>query len=160
VTRPPCGIPARTLPPCDLEWGHDGIQHANGCDGFLAREHDAEHLDRQRVVAIAGATGTPIIVLMAARANPAGFLAVAQALASGEAKHPGRGLGPSADQDVGDHTEAGVRHAIKAHASGARIGGLTIDVETGLPHAGLAAARGILAVQRAAELATAGGSGQ
>jgi hypothetical protein len=43
-----CGIPAMTLPPCDLEWGHDGDMHANGGDGFYARDHLVEHHRRQR----------------------------------------------------------------------------------------------------------------
>ena len=43
-----CDIPARTLPPCDLPWGHDGDMHANGGDGFYAVEYDDEHRRRQR----------------------------------------------------------------------------------------------------------------
>ncbi len=43
-----CGIPARSLPPCDLPWGHDGDMHANGGDGFYARDHLEEHHRRQR----------------------------------------------------------------------------------------------------------------
>jgi hypothetical protein len=43
-----CGIPARTLPPCDEEWGHDGDMHGNAGDGFYAHEYDAEHHRRQR----------------------------------------------------------------------------------------------------------------
>jgi hypothetical protein len=42
-----CGIPAMTLPPCDLPWGHDGERHANEGDGFYAREFEAEHRRRQ-----------------------------------------------------------------------------------------------------------------
>lgn len=42
-----CGIPARTLPPCDLEWGHDGDMHGNRGDGFYAAQHLAEHRRRQ-----------------------------------------------------------------------------------------------------------------
>jgi len=42
-----CGIPAMTLPPCDLPWGHDGDMHANGGDCFYARDHDEEHHRRQ-----------------------------------------------------------------------------------------------------------------
>lgn len=42
-----CEIPAKTLPPCDLEWGHEGRMHANGGDGFYAREYDDEHRRRQ-----------------------------------------------------------------------------------------------------------------
>jgi len=42
-----CGIPARTLPPCDLEWGHDGDLHANAGDGFYAREYASKHRARQ-----------------------------------------------------------------------------------------------------------------
>ena len=43
-----CDIPARTLPPCDLEWGHAGDMHANAGDGFYAREHEEEHRRRQQ----------------------------------------------------------------------------------------------------------------
>lgn len=43
-----CGIPARTLPSCDEEWGHDGDMHGNAGDGFYAHEYDAEHHRRQR----------------------------------------------------------------------------------------------------------------
>jgi len=49
TTNRKCGIPAQTLPPCDLEWGHDGDMHANGGDGFYARQHDHEHHVRQRI---------------------------------------------------------------------------------------------------------------
>jgi hypothetical protein len=42
-----CNIPAGTLPPCDLEWGHDGEMHGNLGDGFFAREFDDEHKTRQ-----------------------------------------------------------------------------------------------------------------
>jgi len=42
-----CEIPAMTLPPCDLEWGHDGDMHANGGDGFYAEQHLDEHRHRQ-----------------------------------------------------------------------------------------------------------------
>ena len=42
-----CAIPAGTLPPCDLEYGHDGDMHANCGDGFYARQHDDEHHARQ-----------------------------------------------------------------------------------------------------------------
>ncbi len=42
-----CAIPAKTLPPCDLEWGHAGEVHANGGDGFYAREYAEEHHKRQ-----------------------------------------------------------------------------------------------------------------
>lgn len=45
--RGACGIPARTLPPCDLEWGHDGDMHGNGGDGFYASQHLEEHRRRQ-----------------------------------------------------------------------------------------------------------------
>lgn len=48
-----CGIPAKTLPPCDLEWGHAGDQHANSSDGFYARDYDAEHRARQQLRAAA-----------------------------------------------------------------------------------------------------------
>jgi hypothetical protein len=46
-----CGIPARTLPPCDLEWGHDGDMHCNGGDGFYARDYEVEHHARQCITA-------------------------------------------------------------------------------------------------------------
>jgi 8-oxo-dGTP pyrophosphatase MutT (NUDIX family) len=36
-----------TLPPCDLEWGHDGDMHGNGGDGFYAEQHLEEHHRRQ-----------------------------------------------------------------------------------------------------------------
>ncbi len=60
-----CGIPAKTLPPCDLEWGHAGDQHANGSDGFYARDHDTEHHARQ----ILRATAFQLNGLGAARAR-------------------------------------------------------------------------------------------
>lgn len=44
-----CEIPARTLPPCDLPWGHDGCRHSNGGDGFYAEEYNAGHEARQHV---------------------------------------------------------------------------------------------------------------
>ncbi len=48
MSRPKvCRIPAMTLPPCDLPWGHDGDMHANGGDGFYARAHEDEHHRRQ-----------------------------------------------------------------------------------------------------------------
>jgi len=47
MADPLCGIPARTLPPCDLEWGHEGDLHGNAGDGFYARDHDDEHHRRQ-----------------------------------------------------------------------------------------------------------------
>jgi hypothetical protein len=47
-----CGIPARTLPPCALEWGHGGRMHGNAGDGFYASEYDEEHQDRQSIVAV------------------------------------------------------------------------------------------------------------
>ena len=82
-------------------------------------------------------------------ANPVGFVVVARALASGEIKHPGRGLGPSDDQRVTEHLDALGRHA--GRAPGTAIDELAIDADTGLPHAGLASARGVLAIQRAEE---------
>lgn len=42
-----CKIPAKTLPPCDLEWGHEGDMHANCGDGFYARDYLDEHHRRQ-----------------------------------------------------------------------------------------------------------------
>jgi hypothetical protein len=50
MARKKCGIPARRLPPCDLEWGHDGDMHVNEGDGFYAREYLGEHHRRQSVV--------------------------------------------------------------------------------------------------------------
>ncbi len=87
----------------------------------------------------------PRLVLEAAAANRYAFELLAQALAGGELKHPGRGLGPSPDQSTADHLCALHRHADRAVDLGPT---LTIDHETGLPHAILAAARGLLAVQR------------
>lgn len=55
----PCDIPARTLPPCDLPWGHDDRMHANAGDGFYARDFEAEHVIRQhcrRLLLLAHAT--------------------------------------------------------------------------------------------------------
>lgn len=43
-----CGINSRTIGACDLEWGHDGDEHANSGDGFYAQDHDGEHHRRQR----------------------------------------------------------------------------------------------------------------
>ena len=45
-----CGVPARSLPPCDLEWGHDGDLHGSAGDGFYARDYDEEHHWRQGVL--------------------------------------------------------------------------------------------------------------
>lgn len=47
----PCGIPAQTLPPCDLPWGHEGDMHGNLGDGFFAPEYLSEHHRRQRELA-------------------------------------------------------------------------------------------------------------
>ena len=47
-----CNIPAGTLPPCDLEWGHDGDMHCNLGDGFYAARHLEEHHRRQRIRAL------------------------------------------------------------------------------------------------------------
>lgn len=94
------------------------------------------------------------LVLESFDANPVGFAVVAQALASGEVKHPGRGLGPSDDQRVFDHWAAQHRHTGAAYNT--VTGQLAIDADTGLPHAGLAAARGVLAIERAAQAATSG----
>ena len=44
-----CEIPARTLPPCDLPWGHEGRMHNNDGDDFYAEEYAAEHAERQHV---------------------------------------------------------------------------------------------------------------
>lgn len=96
-----------------------------------------------------GALDLVVEVLPAIVANPAGFRVVARALTSGEVKHPGRGLGPSAEQRVTDHLDALGRHA--GRAPGVGIDELAIDADTGLPHAGLASARGVLAIQRAEE---------
>lgn len=59
-----CNIPAQTMPPCDLEWGHDGDQHANAGDGFYARDHDKEHHRRQHR---ARRRPLPVNVLLGAR---------------------------------------------------------------------------------------------
>lgn len=101
----------------------------------------------------------PRLVLEAAAANPHGFDVVAHALAGGEGKHPGRGLGPSPDQLVVDHLAALQRHAhhlVEDVPGGVVVAAdqvvdftLAIDPDTGLPNAGLVAARGILAIQRA-----------
>ncbi len=45
-----CKIPARTLGPCDLEWGHDGEMHASEGDGFYNRDYEEEHKQRQRII--------------------------------------------------------------------------------------------------------------
>ena len=42
-----CGIPGMVLPPCDLEWGHDGDIHSNAGDGFYGRAYLDEHRRRQ-----------------------------------------------------------------------------------------------------------------
>jgi|SRR6185295_1186678 len=42
-----CGIPSRTIGACDLEWGHIGAEHANSGDGFVARDYEDEHRQRQ-----------------------------------------------------------------------------------------------------------------
>ena len=48
-----CGIRAAGgmvgFAPCDLEWGHDGEQHASKGDGFYSRNTLEEHQRRQRV---------------------------------------------------------------------------------------------------------------
>jgi hypothetical protein len=46
-----CGIPAHTLPPCDLEWGHLGDMHSSGGDGFYAVDYDGVHEQRQQEAA-------------------------------------------------------------------------------------------------------------
>lgn len=43
-----CKIPARTLPPCDLKYGHKGDKHSNAGDGFYAPEYNLMHHARQR----------------------------------------------------------------------------------------------------------------
>jgi hypothetical protein len=90
-------------------------------------------------------------VLPAVVANPVGFRVVVQALTSGERKHPGRGLGPSPDQHVAQHVAALGRHGEKACDLYRAVAPLALDADTGLPHAGLAAARGVLAIQRASQ---------
>ncbi len=45
--KKPCGIPAKTLPPCDLEWGHEGQTHSNGGDEFSAPQYQTTHRVRQ-----------------------------------------------------------------------------------------------------------------
>jgi len=47
VEKVRCNIPARSLPPCDLDWGHEGDLHGSAGDGFYARDHDDEHHRRQ-----------------------------------------------------------------------------------------------------------------
>lgn len=32
---------------CDLNWGHDGMIHYNGGDGFYSRQTEEEHRRRQ-----------------------------------------------------------------------------------------------------------------
>ncbi len=32
---------------CDLEWGHDGMVHYNGGDGFHSRQNEEKHRQRQ-----------------------------------------------------------------------------------------------------------------
>jgi hypothetical protein len=131
------------------------LRHAQGHAPELARRAVQERiagvlrpLDAEQLEAV-------LAVLPAVIANPDGFGVVARALTSGEVKHPGRGLGPSADQTVGDHLAAELRHAKRSaapHDVGAWLAGrdveLAIDPDTGEPHAGLASARGVLAVQR------------
>lgn len=112
----------------------------------LAHVHAAlERLDAAQLAAVDA-------VLPAIVANPDGFTVVARALTSGECKHPGRGLGPSPDQSLYQHLAALGRHAAATCNPLTRQPALhlRIDTDTGLPHAGLAAARGVLAIQRAA----------
>lgn len=121
------------------------------------RGDDAELLELARRI--------PRLVLEAAAANPHGFEVVAHALAGGQVKHPGRGLGPSADQKVRDHIAALERHAADMYweSLDGQQRELMIDADTNLPHAGLASARGILAIQRAdldARAAEMPGSGE
>jgi len=43
-----CDLPARTLPPCDLEWGHQGRMHSNRGVGFYVDDDlQTEHVRRQ-----------------------------------------------------------------------------------------------------------------
>lgn len=127
-----------------------------------AREHRPEEVARAEALARAtaalaglGAAELDELVelLPVVRANRAGFAALVDALTGGERKHPGRGPGPSPDQDVGDHLAALGRHAARAQWRDAGVPGpgLEIDDDTLLPHAALAAARGVLAVQLAEE---------
>lgn len=55
-----CEIPARTLPPCDMEWGHEGDLHANAGDGFYARDYQEEHHRRQREMRAARSSKEPL----------------------------------------------------------------------------------------------------
>jgi predicted RNase H-like HicB family nuclease len=64
-----CGIPARSLPPCDMEWGHDGDLHGSAGDGFYARDYDDEHHRRQDGTQVRKATPLPMYV--AAPGKPA-----------------------------------------------------------------------------------------
>jgi hypothetical protein len=122
MTAPRCNIPALTLPPCDLPWGHDGEQHANRGDGFAAREHGAEHRRRQEAVA-------------AAAAFPLGYLAeVAAILRAGAKRHGCEPHETGGDQSFDDH----LRHALD-HVYGAAMGA------TDEPHLLHAAARLALA---------------
>ncbi len=54
-----CGIPAETLPPCDLAWGHGGTMHSNAGDGFFAQRHEKEHRRRQAIVHAAEGRNQP-----------------------------------------------------------------------------------------------------
>ena len=58
-----CRIPARTLPPCDLPWGHANRRHANGGNSFFAAEFDEEHEVRQEL-RIAYETQQPLEMLV------------------------------------------------------------------------------------------------
>lgn len=43
-----CCIPSKNVGICDLEWGHEGMQHSNNGDGFYASAYREEHQRRQR----------------------------------------------------------------------------------------------------------------
>jgi len=43
-----CCIPSNNVGICDLEWGHEGMQHSNNGDGFYAPAYREEHQRRQR----------------------------------------------------------------------------------------------------------------
>lgn len=52
MTRQRCNIPAQTLPPCDLDWGHSGDMHKSGGNSFFAIKYNKEHHRRQQEVAL------------------------------------------------------------------------------------------------------------
>jgi hypothetical protein len=87
------------------------------------------------------ARGIPPIVLAACKANPHGMLAVAELL---------DGAGPDDEQSIGEHCAALWRHARETFRFDEDTSVLVADHDSGRPHAAHAAARGVLAVERAA----------